>query len=380
MRRTAITPRNNWQAEVEKYGMIYHHTGGEVYWNESAYYSITPAEVTAIEAATTAWREMALLAVQVIIDNDRFGELEIPPSAIPLIIESWNGDVPSIYGRFDLALVNGVPKLLEYNADTPTMLLEAAVIQWQWKEMCFPTADQFNSLHEQLIAKWTSLIPYITQPVYFAALESVEDLMTTTYLRDTAIQAGVTTEALRIEDIGWHPTRGFTDLQERSIKTIFKLYPWEWLLKDDFSTHLDPSVQWIEPPWKMLLSNKGILPILWQLFPNHPNLLAAYRRPDELKSGWVKKPLIGREGENIEIQAPGSRTTPGIHVTMPGGYGDAGFIYQAYAPLPVHDGCHVVIGSWEVDGTPAGVGIRESRGPVTVNASPFVPHIIRSET
>jgi glutathionylspermidine synthase len=36
-----------------------------------------------------------------------------------------------LYGRFDLAYRgDGPPKLLEYNADTPTALFEAAVVQW----------------------------------------------------------------------------------------------------------------------------------------------------------------------------------------------------------------------------------------------------------
>ena len=43
------------------------------------------------------------------------------------------------------------PRLLEYNADTPTALLEASVAQWFWLQDCFPTADQFNSIHERLI-------------------------------------------------------------------------------------------------------------------------------------------------------------------------------------------------------------------------------------
>jgi len=34
-----------------------------------------------------------------------------------------------------------------------------------------------------------------------------------------------------------------------------------------------------------------------------------------------------------------------------------------------------VIGCWMIDGTPAGMGIRED-GPITGNGARFVPHII----
>ena len=52
---------------------------------------------------------------------------------------------------------------------------------------------------------------------------------------------------------------------------VFKLYPWEWMVREEFGKHLGAaSTLWIEPPWKMPLSNKGILPVLWKLYPRHP--------------------------------------------------------------------------------------------------------------
>jgi glutathionylspermidine synthase len=374
MRRHRIEPRPDWIPQVEALGLIYHHTGDLLYWNESAYYAVTPDEVDAIERATAELRALALAAVEHVIERRRYAELGIPAHAVPLIEASWNGEAPSLYGRFDLALTADGPKLLEYNADTPTILLEAAVVQWAWKEARFPAADQYNSIHEKLIAKWADLVPHVQQPVYFAALDVPEDLMTVTYLADTAQQAGLGIERLRVQDVGYAPSRGFTDLQERTIKTIFKLYPWEWLLAEEFGRNILPDdAQWIEPAWKMILSNKGILPILWELNEGHPNLLRAAWKPFSGAShGWVKKPLLGREGDNIEIHRSGGAAP----VVMPGQYGGGRFVYQEYAELPVFDGQTAVVGSWEIDGEPAGIGIRESAGPVTVNASPFVPHLI----
>ena len=373
MKRHRIEPRPDWISQVEALGLIYHHTGDQIYWNESAYYEVSAAEVDAIERATAALRALALAAVEHVIQRRRYAELGIPAHAIPLIEASWEGDAPSIYGRFDLALTADGPKLLEYNADTPTILLEAAVVQWTWKEARFPGADQFNSIHEKLIAKWTDLVPHVQQPVYFAGLDVPEDLMTVTYLADTAQQAGLEIERLQMQDVGYAPSRGFTDLQEQTIKTIFKLYPWEWLLAEEFGRNILPDdAQWIEPAWKMILSNKGILPILWELNESHPNLLRASFAPLADGRAWVKKPLLGREGDNIEIHRGGGAPP----VIMPGRHGYGRFVYQDYAELATFDGQTAVVGSWEIDGEPAGIGIRESAGPVTVNASPFVPHVI----
>ena len=47
---------------------------------------------------------------------------------------------------------------------------------------------------------------------------------------------------------------------------------------DQISASLDQGskVQLIEPPWKAILSNKGVLPLLWQRHEGHPNLLPAF--------------------------------------------------------------------------------------------------------
>ncbi|HEX4782611.1 MAG TPA: glutathionylspermidine synthase family protein, partial [Usitatibacter sp.] len=124
----------------------------------------------------------------------------------------------------------------------------------------------------------------------------------------------------------------------------------------------------IEPSWKMLLSNKAILPTLWQMFPEHPNLLAASFEPGKFATDFVKKPIYSREGANVSISARGAT------LEAPGDYGAEGFIWQAYHELPRFDGNYTVIGSWVVGEEPAGIGIREDDSPITRNSSRFVPH------
>jgi glutathionylspermidine synthase len=151
---------------------------------------------------------------------------------------------PAIYGRFDLAYDGDQLKLLEYNADTPTALLEASVAQWYWLQELFPKRDQFNSIHEKVLAKWQELKRYLAGTVHFAYLEppdveNSEDLMTVSHLMDVAEQAGINTALLRIDDIGWDAERScFVDLDGQPIRSIFKLYPWEWLLRDPYAPQL----------------------------------------------------------------------------------------------------------------------------------------------
>jgi glutathionylspermidine synthase len=200
--------------------------------------------------------------------------------------------------------------------------------------------------------------------------DHAEDEGTAEYLRDTAVQAGLETERIAIEDIGWNG-RDFLDLQDRPIRALFKLYPWEWLIAEEFGAHLLSGVaKVIEPAWKMVLSNKAALALLWEMAPGHPNLLPATLDPNDTEGKVVRKPIYSREGANIQVIDAGQRV-----VSETGGdYGAEGYVYQAYAELPAFDRSYPVIGSWVVASQPAGIGIREDSTPITRDTSRFVPH------
>ena len=372
MERIEIEPRPDWKAKVEQLGFGF-HTAESLYWNEAAYYRFTRREVDELETATQELHQICLEAVQQVIDRRLLGRLGIPEAFTPLIVDSWEREDLSLYGRFDL-FYDGKhqPKLYEYNADTPTALFEASAVQWYWLEERFAQDDQFNSIHEKLIERWRE--SGVNGPIHFACVrDHAEDFATTLYIEDTAIQAGLKTSRLYVDEIGWNGKQ-FVDLENLPISTLFKLYPWEWMIREEFAAYLlKEPWRLVEPAWKMILSNKGILPLLWELFPEHPNLLPAYDSAEPLGETYVKKPRLGREGANITV------CVNGCQVTTEGEYGHEGFVYQAFLPPPELDGHHPVIGSWIVRDEPAGIGIRESEVPVTDNMSSFVPHLIREE-
>jgi glutathionylspermidine synthase len=402
MQRHSLRPRENWQRIVEQQGLTFHTVQGlnsssaesapgvgneRPYWDESACYEFTSAEVDRLEAAANELQEMCLAAAQHVIDNKRYEELEIPAEAVPMIEWAWNEEPPAIYGRFDVLFDGSGPKLLEYNADTPTSLVEAAVIQWYWLQDVYPEEDQFNSLHERLIAKWKDVDAYLSKPIYFASADFAEDQLTIAYLRDTAEQAGIKTRQLAMREIGWNERRGcFVDAgkYEDAIRSIFKLYPWESMMEEEFAEQClrtYKEMRWIEPIWKMLLSNKGILPVLWELYPNHELLLEA-RFVDEVSrgeppTGWVRKPMHSREGANVVMKLPDGRK-----IETGGEYTNRKLIDQRLGPeVWFADASGAprwpVIGLWMIDQECGGMGIREDAGRVTGNFSSFVPHYFR---
>ena len=380
MKRQTSRPRPEWEKKVEHIGLTFHSPGGTLYWDESACYELTSREVEILESAGNELHQRCLEVAQHVIDHDRFGELGIPAEAIPYIKNSWERDDFSLYGRFDLAFDGAnPPKLLEYNADTPTALVEAAVAQWYWLEDTHPHRDQFNSLHERLIAAWQRYSQTTgAQFIYLGGeRDHLEDQQTVLYIEDTCHQAGLAHQRLAIQDVGLNRyTNRLVDLAEKPIDHFFKLYPWEWIwnYSDQLAGIKAEKTRFLEPIRKMLLSNKGLLPILWELFPGHPNLLPSYFAPDHFKPGeavrgFVQKPKLSREGANVSL-IEGAE----VKESTAGEYGQEGFVYQELASIPEFDGNRPVMGVWIIDHECGGLGIREDKSRITANCSRFVPH------
>lgn len=374
MKRIASPFRKNWEHKLENLGFGYHSLEG-MYWDESHYYEFSMPEIEKIETATAELWQMCLSAVEHVIEKKIWDRFNIPENFRKYIETSWEEDHPSVFGRFDLGFDGENLKLLEFNADTPTSLYEASVIQWYWLQEMFPHKDQFNSIHEKLVDYWKYLKKYMKPHyVYFSSLTNIEDVTNVEYMGDCATQAGFETEFIPVQDIGWaEDVEEFIAADNSVMEYIFKLYPYEWIIEDGFAEKLVRNgfrSQWIEPAWKMILSSKAILPVLWELFPKHPLLLEAYFEREHLQN-FVRKPVYSREGANVTLFKNGKE------VEQNGGdYAKQGFIYQQMFDLPNFEGNYPVIGTWVIGQEAAGIGIRESVNLITNNESRFVPHLI----
>jgi hypothetical protein len=249
LQRIPCDERSDWRDKADQAGFAFHTIDGARYWDERAYYAFTLKEVEDdLEAPTAELDAMCRELVARAVDDERMLDLlRIPQRFWTFIAASWKRGDPSLYGRFDLSYDGrGPAKLLEYNADTPTSVFETAVFQWQWLEdakaraITPNDADQYNSLHEQLIAGWRE-IGKGAHLHLAGALDSAEDAGTIAYLEDTARQAGLTTTALAMDAIGRTPKGAFVDASDKPISLMFKLYPWEWMFREQFGTSLGGS-------------------------------------------------------------------------------------------------------------------------------------------
>ena len=387
MKRRTLTPRPDWKDKAAELGFTFHTADGVAYWDESAAFSFSLREIEEdIEAPTNALEQLCLAFVgEAVSSEEILTSLAIPRDYWSQIYESWTRGDRNLYGRFDLAYDgNGPAKLLEYNADTPTALFETGVFQWQWLEdqigrgLLAEGSDQFNSVHERLIEAFRNLRDGSPYPLHLAAIrESEEDFGTIHYLEECATAAGLSCTTLGIDEIGLDKASGhFLDLANRPIEVLFKLYPWEWMMREEFGKWVIGSkTQFIEPIWKAILSNKGLLPHLWRMAPGHPNLLPAYfpgQEQQDLGATFVEKPLYSREGANIRIIEHGVARSG-----SDGPYGAEGFIRQKHVPIPDFGNGHVVLGSWVVASEAAGMLVREdSHSAITSNLARFLPHVI----
>ncbi len=386
MLRRRITERAGWRALAADYGFNFHTMYGEPYWDESTCYQFSLDQIEDdLEAPTAEIHQMCLEVVgRVVRDEQLLRRCQIPEPFWDLIARSWYEREPSLYSRLDFVYDGqGPAKLLENNADTPTSLYETGFWQWLWLEQQVEAgqlprcSDQFNSLQERLIARFRQLKQ--SMPGHYLHMaccqDTVEDRGTVQYLQDCAEQAGIRTRFVYIEDIGLNDRQRFVDMDGRPISWLFKLYPWEFMQREGYGQNLAGcGVRFLEPIWKTVLSNKSLLALLWQYFPDHPNLLPAYFENDPAAAGlthFVRKPIYSREGANIQIVHQGR-----VIEQADGPYGDEGYIVQAFHQLPRFGDNYTLIGSWLVDDQPAGISVREDRSMITQDLSRFVPHFI----
>ncbi|MGY2048995.1 glutathionylspermidine synthase family protein [Methylobacterium sp. JK268] len=382
MRRLDLGERPDWRHRAAAAGFTFHSFDGAPYWDESHAYAFTLDQVErGIEAPSADLHALCLDFVdRAVGDEAVLASLGLPAHAFDVVRESWRRGDPSLYGRLDLAYDGrGPAKLLEYNADTPTALYETGVFQWLWLEDLLDSgrlpagSDQFNAVHERLIARFAA----IGGPVAFTCMaEAPEDRGTVAYLQDCAHQAGLATRFVPLDGIALREDGAFSDGLGADLGRLFKLYPWEWAFRDAFGARLAGTpTRFLEPPWKAVLSTKGLLPHLWRLAPGHPNLLPAYFEDDPAKAGlgtsFVKKPILSREGANVLMVRDGA-----VLAREEGPYGAEGFVRQALVDLPVFAGARVLAGSWMVGDAPAGLCLREGEDWITGNRARFVPHAI----
>lgn len=403
-RHNDFEQRKYYGAELNRIGMNYWDSPSGPdklpYWQEGVVYGFGESEIDQIQSVTQELHNMCLEMVGQVVKSGDYPEyFKLTDLEKILIEQSWKRNAPALYARFDLAYgMDGSLKMFEGNYDTPVSILECSVGQWNYVEQLktlpdgtpFPDAlrTQYNLIDETLQETWKERFMQGTT-LHFASSGGFrhEDFGNLVYIMDNALRSGMIVKDIQMEDIGLcvdaDGSRKFVDLQDKKINNIFKLYPWEWMTSEAFGEDIArTNTRWMEPAWKMLLSNKSMLIKLWEMFENHPNLLPSFIK-EPSRGKWAKKAIHGREGSNIykstfaDGQHLSTDLAQGSHIVPE--YDHWGYMYQQWHDIKPHDGYYPIIGSWVIGDKACGMSIREDKNLVTGMDAFFASHIMIPE-
>ena len=390
MKLKKIEPLDNGYLESIGFGWHTDLDGSRYIANELV--SITQDEAEAFYEATNELYDMYVAAAEYVINNDLFHELGIPFNLVDTIKASWENDVHwHLYGRFDLAGgIDGKPiKLIEFNADTPTSLFETAIIQWAMlKFNNLDEAAQFNDVYEALVENFKRLVTlqedtsrfdeyYEGWKILFSSIAgSVEDENTTRLLESAARDAGFECDFAFVDEVSFDDENGIF-WNGQNWEYWFKLIPWEMIAIDESDLALiikniikNQKAIILNPAYTLLFQSKGIMKILWDLYPNHPLLLESSFEPLNGKK-QVKKPFLAREGANVSIiNSDGS-----IEIQNDGEYANGKFLYQEFADFAKDENGNSYQAGMFFAFEGCALGFRKGKDIID-NYSKFVGHII----
>lgn len=391
MKLRKITPLS--RDYLEQIGFSWHTDEDGSDYIESELVELTQEEAEAFYAAANELYDMYVAAAQYVIDNDLFSELEIPFNLIEAIKMSWENDVHwHLYGRFDLAGgIDGKPiKLIEFNADTPTCLFETAILQWAaLKQNSLDEGRQFNNLYEALSENFKRLVTlgeeteefenlYEGWKILFSSVRGLdEEEKTVRLLQSAAEAAGFVTNFAYADEVEFDDESGIW-FNGENYEYWFKLIPWESIAIEESALALyltnimkNQKAIILNPAYTLLFQSKGIMKVLWDLFPNHPLLLQSdFTSLPNVKQ--VRKPFLAREGANVTIFDENGR----VVANNGGEYEEGKFLWQEF-----NEFCKDEAGAKYQAGVffayeACALGFRKG-GEILGNSSKFVGHLIK---
>jgi glutathionylspermidine synthase len=382
------------EEQLEEIGLQWHTDSDGSNYISDELMLVTEDEAEAYYNAANEIYEMMCEAGEYVIENNLFHELGIPFNLVDHIKMSWENDVHwHLYGRFDFAGgICGKPiKLIEFNADTPTSLYETAVVQWAMLKANGLDEDrQFNNIFEALKENFRRLVTlsedtssfeeyYEGWRILFSSIAgNTEEEVTTKFLQQAAYEAGFESGFEYLDKVGFLENEGIFDSENINYEYWFKLFPWEDIAVDESELAMilkeimtNQKAIILNPAYTLMFQSKGMLKILYDMFPDSPYLLESSFEPLNGKK-YVEKKMFGREGANTTIyNADGT-----IIQKRDGEYENYKSVYQEYTELPYDENNQSYQAGVFFAYEGCGLGFRRG-DKILDNMSKFVGHIIK---
>jgi len=361
-------------------------TGATRMAEHTEFYTLDISRAHAISKQAEELHQMFMAATaHVLASDERLNKFGYDPALWPLFRASFaaRAEFAPIAGRFDVALTHEGIKVYEYNCDSAADLYECGSVQGRWGRVAMlPGSDAGTALFEQLVRAWQeSAVAQAGSTLHVMFDDDVEEAYHAGYMQSAAESAGVRCKPIcGLAALSWKDGAP-VDADGEAIRFVWKAWSWETVFDSMRMPQaakgtptladvllLQPGVKVWEPLWTCIPSNKAILPVLWDMFPEHPCLLRAeYTISEALRAtGYVAKPIVGRCGSNVTIFNPEGK----ILASSAGHFGNKHMVYQQTCHLPRSVTGGVLLCPWLISGRCAGMVLRVDKGLITMCDSP----------
>ena len=383
--------------------------------------AVSPEHVSVLRTASSRLYQLMVRLAVVLqqADDQSLLDIGIPLPALPYV-HLVMPEMPAVMcGRFEFAWTAEGPKLLEFNAETPTFVVELFHMNGQ---VCkdFGLVDPNVDCQEQLIQamhstitaslSWIGMHQRDSISVVFSSYaDRKEERGTVEFYRNLLTSIGdlpYKTSFRGLNELRVTPDCLFTADGER-VDVLYKLYPTEHLIEDEAPDGMPVGLALLElvrkrqlailnPPVAFVLQNKALMAILWamhmvesELFTSEEHMwIEQYVLPSYLDAhdvqgqvvfagAYVVKPVFGREGASITIRT-GQQVVGQSEQHL---YENQVKMYQQYVALPTttvqtEEGLtdvHLIHNCFVVAGIPSAIGVRASQKLILDDNAYFLP-------
>jgi len=382
-------------------------TESELVGEQYRYFRLSETAEQELRRATKELHLMFMHATQAVLYDDALlARFNIPRALWPRLRKSWErrrGQM--ITGRFDFCVSERGLKVYEYNADSASCHTEAGRVQGKWARHFGVTEGQDSgaAIFAALVSAWREV--GVEGVLHIMLDNDAEETYHAQFMRAAAEAAGISCKVIKgLAGLGWNDRNEIVDPDEIPIRFVWKTWAWETALDqiraecedDDYQQALhaaivkggaprlvdvllSPEITVFEPFWTLIPSNKAILPVLWQIFPDHPYLLnSQFELSEDLSCrGYVSKPIAGRCGSNISVFDKHDQ----LLKETSGQFNEQDQVYQELWKLPEIDGYRTQVCTFSVQGKFSGSCVRTDKSLVITGGSDLRPlRIVKDET
>lgn len=340
-------------------------TWDSMYGEEYALASVLPVTAEFCQSLRVAAEQLGSVyarTAEVLLraDDELLAELGLPEATWSAVRTSLPMLLPTVLGRFDFAATAEGIKMLEFNAETPTDVVEAFYVNGKVCEF-FGVANPNQSLERRLPEAFSRCVEAyrragaLVEKIIFSSVDwHEEDAGTTRYL---LAQSGLTADFVPLSQL-----RVFEDRLQvwdgqayDPVDLMYRLHPLEKLAEEQDSDGyptgrhvLDIAARQklalINPPAAMLAQSKATQALIWNLHeegsfftPLEHEAIATHMLPTYFenrflgRSAYVVKPIYGREGGAVSIFGSDGIAWVGDEESN---YWDQPTVYQQYVALP----------------------------------------------